>query len=93
MKEMARGIRKEIGKGIAEASGKKLASELKEGTSLVEALVLVSSISNPYLTCLGPTNIKGIALSIISRGGHALSRFGAPPRLHTTEVATTLAIT
>ena len=25
------------------------------------------SSSNPYLTCLGPTNIKGIALSIISR--------------------------
>ena len=60
----------------------------------LNSLRLVSiSISNPYLTCLGPTNIKGIALSIISRGGHALSRFGAPPRLHTTEVATTLAIT
>ena len=44
------------------------------------------SISNPYLTCLGPTNIKGIALSIIFRGGHALSCFTAPLRIHTTEV-------
>ena len=76
----------------------KILTEVKDITTLVRPMALNNgsisiSISNPYLTCLGPTNIKGIALSIISRGGHALSRFGAPPRLHTTEVATTLAIT
>ena len=38
-----------------------------------EPAEVLGSSCYPYLTCLGPTYIKGIALSIISRGGTHLA--------------------